>query len=1106
MPVYRIRKTKAITIEKVNRPFRLSHGPTGPPGELSNATEVIANHPDVAANTSHRETIGNPHGTTAEDIGADPAGSALSVQGNLNTHVSEGGHPASNITLSDNDDFFPVKDAENSLNFITNILYQLTDDLPLFPFSIDSSVSSGTWTITVTSTVTSDIVLLIGLSRYSLPSPQVIDITSYAGTNNNPKDVYVYFEAPGGVPALVASNLSPEDKDIHHVNVSTHLASEVSTDTVNIRAEIIQHASIYEHIHDYWHTKYRAPASYISGLDVSSSPTVISVGSGVIEKIHERLEAEATSSNLGFFEILADGYVSDKISFDFSNYSDGGAIGVNKYYWVTIGVTTNGETSLVAVVQPEPVTEFQQATSAFEDGRLKAPVFPGDDILDKTFVPVCMIVVYSGNDQAQENPLRPGTYHHDLRGASSYGTGGGVTGLSQVESDDTLSGNGTPLSPIGVVYGSTINTSCEGNDPRLSDSRDPNQHTHNASEVTDFDAEVANNTAVASNTTKVSADGSVTTHNDVIDAGSGQIITNTERTKLNGIEEGATADQTGAEIKAAYESEENTNAFTDAEKVKLAGLENEKFLGTYVNLSALQTAHPTPVEGSYGHVDTGIGNEVAVYIWDASDLTYYQQAAASSAETATSVKSKYESNPDTNAFTDAEKNKLAGVELSADVTDAENVGDAISGTAEDLNPVDTDKFAQVDIDGNLIHTTFGTIKSLFKAIFDTLYAPIAKGVTGGDSHNHAGGEGGAISADSISETATREFVSISTGVSSDYYRGDKTWADFSIPVRATPLTGLDTSTNEVVDASDTVLSAAGKLQKQMTDHKANNGSDHSWLGQDISQSATPTWDSYDSIGTSAINGDYVECSVSTDPLIMHPANTYVWHDLAAFGVHLPFPTFETRDSSTWGPATTQKKIFAQKDDDPVYLTSGNQDGVRMTWQTSNLQFSRLQFVYVSFGYVPGGLSISISIESSTDGVSWSPLFTTGTLTASERVFVVKSSLHSSDSYLRLTIVSSLGLIRLSSIKLLSSRPGGQGGGKEYEYPYTWDELRNISFPAGIDVTGSISAGENEIISQSGFYRPISSADSSAPNNAIYYSTTQSKLVYKDSGGTINSLY
>ena len=44
-------------------------------------------------------------------------------------------------------------------------------------------------------------------------------------------------------------------------------------------------------------------------------------------------------------------------------------------------------------------------------------------------------------------------------------------------------------------------------------------------------------------------------------------------TKLDGIESGATADQTGAEIKALYEGEADTNAFTDAEKSKLFGVE-----------------------------------------------------------------------------------------------------------------------------------------------------------------------------------------------------------------------------------------------------------------------------------------------------------------------------------------------------------------------------------------------------------------------------------------------------------------------------------------------------------------------------------------------------
>jgi len=44
-------------------------------------------------------------------------------------------------------------------------------------------------------------------------------------------------------------------------------------------------------------------------------------------------------------------------------------------------------------------------------------------------------------------------------------------------------------------------------------------------------------------------------------------VTDAEVTKLTGIEASATADQTGAEIKAAYEAEADTNAYTDAEKV-----------------------------------------------------------------------------------------------------------------------------------------------------------------------------------------------------------------------------------------------------------------------------------------------------------------------------------------------------------------------------------------------------------------------------------------------------------------------------------------------------------------------------------------------------------
>jgi hypothetical protein len=127
-------------------------------------------------------------------------------------------------------------------------------------------------------------------------------------------------------------------------------------------------------------------------------------------------------------------------------------------------------------------------------------------------------------------------------------------------SDVTDSGTAAALD-VAALGDATAGQIVKGDDSRLSDARTPTAHTHvisevtnlqteldgkadaththTASEVTDFDTEVSNNIDVAANTAKVSADGSVTTHNDVTDAGSGQIITTAERSKLVGIEAGA---------------------------------------------------------------------------------------------------------------------------------------------------------------------------------------------------------------------------------------------------------------------------------------------------------------------------------------------------------------------------------------------------------------------------------------------------------------------------------------------------------------------------------------------------------------------------------------
>ena len=69
--------------------------------------------------------------------------------------------------------------------------------------------------------------------------------------------------------------------------------------------------------------------------------------------------------------------------------------------------------------------------------------------------------------------------------------------------------------------------------------------------------------------------------------GEASAFTDAQFTKLSGIETSATADQTGAQIKTAYEAESDTNAFTDAEQTKLTDLSTTETIGIY--LTALDT-------------------------------------------------------------------------------------------------------------------------------------------------------------------------------------------------------------------------------------------------------------------------------------------------------------------------------------------------------------------------------------------------------------------------------------------------------------------------------------------------------------------------------------
>ena len=89
-----------------------------------------------------------------------------------------------------------------------------------------------------------------------------------------------------------------------------------------------------------------------------------------------------------------------------------------------------------------------------------------------------------------------------------------------------------------------------------------------------------------------------------------------------------------------------------------------------------------------------------------------------------------------------------------------------------------------------------------------------------------------ITVNAVDSTAREP--AITAGTTAQYWRGDKTWRDLFTDVRAATLTGLSTATNAVVSATDTVLGALGKLQKQVSDnlttltsHTGNTSNPHS---------------------------------------------------------------------------------------------------------------------------------------------------------------------------------------------------------------------------------------------------------------------------------------
>ena len=162
-----------------------------------------------------------------------------------------------------------------------------------------------------------------------------------------------------------------------------------------------------------------------------------------------------------------------------------------------------------------------------------------------------------------------------------------------------------------------------------SDVYDRANHTNTqpASTISNFDTEVANNTAVAANTAKNS-------------------YPSADATKLAGIETGAEVNPTDNEIKTSYESNANTNAFTDDEKTLLGNQSNsntgDETTSTIQTKRPLKTVNNTSLEGT-GNIEIVGGVETVNTL--TGDVVLTAENVDTTATSGKTIKAEIDENP-----------------------------------------------------------------------------------------------------------------------------------------------------------------------------------------------------------------------------------------------------------------------------------------------------------------------------------------------------------------------------------------------------------------------------------------------------------------------------
>ena len=365
---------------------------------------------------------------------------------------------AGDIPILDTDAHFELTTVEGALAENGYYLTDITDDVALKKYTVASGVWGSVWTITVTENFGDDLEFNIDRVHYTHSSDvMTVDATALAGTDANPKTVFVYVYNNGGTATLAASNTDP-DGVLEHVHIADYKAGAVGASSRTRYAGHPRKSYAYEFIAHAVHKFWDDGTRYNSGIDITGIATDITLTAGNIQTIFTPVTTTALDvSTDGLYHIKNDNSFESKTDFAFTEYSSGESITANKYYNVVLGVVQDAATRIMALVQKGDTIpggkEYKNVKEAVEDKYGTLVTSPSDTMLKNLFVPIARVVVYNdGSDELQEIP-ESGTsiYAIDLRGSSAGGGGSVATAGAPSDADYWVGTANADLSAEQVV-------------------------------------------------------------------------------------------------------------------------------------------------------------------------------------------------------------------------------------------------------------------------------------------------------------------------------------------------------------------------------------------------------------------------------------------------------------------------------------------------------------------------------------------------------------------------------------------------------------------------------------------------------------------------------